>query len=68
MRFFSNSVPGAKNPHMKIKFVLSEYCHVAYQIKAAYNNILANVVLFTYTQKADLFSFLKIAMLHNQSK
>ena len=32
-------------PHMKIKLVLSEYGHVAFQIKAAYNNILANVLL-----------------------
>ena len=36
---------GPKSPHIKLKLVFSEYGHVAYQIKAAYKNILANVLL-----------------------
>ena len=44
--FFQTLPLGPEIPPYKIKFdFISEYGHIAYQIKAAYNNILANVLL-----------------------
>ena len=54
------------NPPYRNKISFSEYGHVAFQIKAAYNNILANVLLLHLHSKVDFFSFLKVVMLHNQ--
>ena len=62
------------SPLPYIKLTFSEYGHDAYQIKgnAAYNNILANILLLHlpltpwWSQKVNLFSFLKVVMLHNE--
>ena len=37
----------------------------AFQIKAAYNNILAFFFSYTNTQKVVLFSILTVVMMHN---
>ena len=65
--FFLNSATGAKNPpyknkisffqnmamlHIKLKHLTITYWQIFYS--------------YTYTQNVDLFSFLKVVMLHNQ--